>query len=224
MATKRSIIKARLILIGCTLVLVALLAGASWAVFGNRNVTETALPSDEPMPTIIDGQNPFDDANPAEYAVDVSDVDRSKREVVAKKFVEIATTWYPGTDYNETKALLRASGLMSPDLAAKIAGPDRPTTSEPWRIWGERNGWSIPSVKVREPLHGAESDDVDNEFVNTEVPVVWRWLAEGFNSEYGDEQRIYYLAMTNNPERGWEVADYTVDFMDWGSKDSPSAP
>ncbi|MGP5030745.1 hypothetical protein ACTXJG_04810 [Glutamicibacter arilaitensis] len=170
------------------------------------------------MPTIIDGHNPFDDANPAEYAVDVSGVDRSKREVVAKKFVEIATTWYPGTDYNETKALLRASGLMAPELAAKIAGPDRPTTSEPWRVWGERNGWSIPSVKVRDPLHGAESDDVNNEFVNTEVPVVWRWLAEGFSSEYSDEQRIYYLAMTNSPERGWEVAGYTVDFLSWGTE------
>jgi len=48
------------------------------------------------------------------------------------------------------------------------------------------------------------------------------WI-EGLNSEYGDEQRIYYLAMTNNPERGWEVADYTIDFLDWGSKESLSS-
>ncbi|MGO2069233.1 hypothetical protein [Glutamicibacter arilaitensis] len=218
MTSKRSLLKDRLILIGIALLTVVLISGAAWAIFGDRAASQTTEPSAEPMPSIIEGQNPFDDANPSEYAVDVSNVDRTNREAVAKKFVEISTTWYPGTDYNETKAILRASGLMSPDLADKIAGPDRPTTDEPWRVWGERNGWSIPSVKVREPLHGAESDDETNEFVNTEVPVVWRWIAEGYNSEYSDEQRIYYLAMTDNPERGWEVADYTVDFMEWATQ------
>ena len=217
MSNKRSLLKARIILIGIVLLSIALVSGVAWAVFGNRTASESFEEPADPMPIIVEGQNPFDDANPAEYAVDVSGVDRTKREVVAQKFVEISTTWYPGTDYNETKAILRASGLMSPKLAAEIAGPDRPTTSEPWRVWGERNGWSIPSTKVRDPLHGAESDDEDNEFVNTEVPVVWRWLAEGYSSEYSDEQLIYYLAMTENPERGWEVADYTVSSLPWGT-------
>lgn len=219
MTSKRSLLKARLILVGIALLAIALISGAAWAVLGNRTATESLEESADPMPNIIEGQNPFDGVNPAEYAVDVSDVDRSKRKVVAQKFVEISTTWYPGTDYNETKAILRASGLMSPDLASKIAGPDRPTTSEPWRVWGERNGWSIPSTKVRDPLHGAESDDEDNEFVNTEVPVVWRWVAEGYNSEYSDEQLIYYLAMTDSPERGWEVDAYTVESLPWGTED-----
>lgn len=207
MAITGSKTKSRVLLSLIVVVLIAAMAGGAWAIFGNKS---------EPIaePTTPVESSPTENGEDATfYAVETSDVDRQSRQEVAKRFVELATTWYPGTDFNETKAEMRASGLVAPEKAKEIIAPDRPAIGEAWSMWADRNGYSIPSVKVREPLHGAESDEVTNDVVNTEVAVVWRWKADGFNSETSDEQRIYYLAMREDAERGWEVLDYTVESL-----------
>lgn len=206
--------KARAQLVLIALAILAMIAGTSWAVVSSNQAKHKAAQeqpakeesANEPTSSPADGEE-----EALKYAVDVSDVDRTNRDAVAKRAVEIMTTWYPGTDYNETRAEQRAAGLMSLEKAKSITAPERPATGEDWRRWGELDGYSKPTVKIREPLHGAESDSDDQEVVNVEAIAIWQWAAKGKNSVVSDEQLIYYLAMADSPENGWEVLDYMVE-------------
>lgn len=205
MDTRKSLIKSRMAIIALGILCLALVSGGAWAVIGAFTPETKNNPG---QPTASDSA--FD---PLSYAINVSDVDRTSRTAVAKRFAEIATTWYPAKDHSLTDAELRATGLMSLEKAQKMFLPERPATGEDWNLWGKRNGYTIPNVQVREPLHGAESDNPDNEFVNVEVTVMYRWKAADFDSEYADEERVFYLAMSEDPEIGWEVTDYLYEVI-----------
>lgn len=206
MDTRRSVRRAKALIIS-VFVLVVCIAGATiWAI------TKPSAPKEEftaPPQTMLT-QTPED---PLKYAVDVSDVDRKNREQVARKFAEIATTWYPAKDFNKTQAVFRAAALLTPEKAQELIVPERPHSGAEWLQWGQRDGYTVPSVNIREPLHGAESDEIANAFVNTEAEVVYRWKAEGFESEYVDEQWIYYMAMTQDKDGNWSVGDFTYEIL-----------
>lgn len=205
MDTRKSLIKSRMTIIALGILCLALISGGAWAVIGAFTPETKNNPG---QPTASDSA--FD---PLSYAIDVSDVDRTSRTAVAKRFAEIAMTWYPAKDHSLTDAELRATGLMSLERAQSMFLPERPATGEEWNLWGKRNGYTIPNVQVREPLHGADSDSPDNEFVNVEVSVVYRWKAVDFDSEYVDEERVFYLAMHEDSKIGWEVSDYLYEVI-----------
>lgn len=219
MDTRKSLIKSRILLSVLAVACLLLISGVTWALVGAFSPAESEESSDQPPAS----DSAFD---PLSYAIDVSDVDRSSRTAVAQRFVEIATTWYPGKDHSSTDAELRATGLMKLERAREMFLPERPGTGKDWNTWGARNGYSIPNVQVRAPLHGADSDNPDNEFVNVEATVQYRWKAEGFESQFVDEQRVFYLAMHENPDKGWEVADYIYESIPINrsskTEDSPS--
>ncbi|WP_431711468.1 hypothetical protein [Glutamicibacter uratoxydans] len=208
METHKSLVTSRITITVLAIMGLIMAAGAAWALFGAFIPAESG--STESKATTEISELAFD---PLSYAIDVSGVDRTNRNAVAQHFTEIATTWYPARDHSRTDAELRATGLMSEDKAQTLILPERPATGDDWTLWGKRNGYSIPNVDVREPLHRAESDNPDNEFVNVEVTVTYRWKAKGFDSQFVAEERVFYLAMREDPDLGWEVTDYLYDVL-----------
>lgn len=202
--------KARITLAAIVVAVLALVGVGSWAVFGNKK-------SDDPIPeaNFQDSMNPLDTDDPLSYAVDVSDVDRESMTAVAERFVELAMTWYPGTDYNLTQAEMRASGLMTEDALAKVDSPDRPTSGYEWQLWGERKGYTVPYPHTREPMDGEFLADNNLGFTPAEVEAKFSWAADGWNSEYDDEQWIWYLAMIKDENGEWAVGGYTTETITW---------
>lgn len=213
---------ARLFLIAVAMVAIVCVGSLTWA-FTTRNNGESKdkEQSEQVEPSTQASSTPGAlDYLPKELrtiAVDVSKVDRTDPEAVALRAAEIMTTWYPGSDYNRSVADQRAAGLVAARRAEAIGLPERPATGEPWNTWASRNGWTVPSVKIRgsQDINEDYTGKTSKNTTQVEVASAWKWAAEGYNSELSDRQYIFYFSLTKHPERGWEIEDWTTDVLDY---------
>lgn len=148
----------------------------------------------------IDG--PDEQENNAEAPTPTTEV---QFEAEALQAAEIMTTWTPAEDFNRTDAELRASQLMTNELANSIEAPQRPATGKEWNTAAEANATSHPTVEV-------------NHYTDTEpgtVAVVarWEWITEnGDMLPHEGQERIYYFAFNDDGE----IHDYTYETVRQG--------
>jgi len=121
-------------------------------------------------------------------------------EAEALQAAEVMTTWKPAEDYNRTDAELRASQLMTDELANSIEAPQRPATGQEWTTAAEANATSHPTVEV-------------NQYTDTQPGTVsvfasWEWITEsGETLPHEEQERIYYFAFNDQGQ----IHDYTYE-------------
>lgn len=169
-----------------TLIIVAIVVAglviAGGTIFTIQRVTNTE-PEQAP-PTSEAPSEP--DSPPADtQQPDIDPDDREALEAIALEAAEIMTTWDPNEDFNQTAAELRATDLMTDELADQITAPERPATGTEWLEAAEANATSDPTVEVNQ---GTESEVVS-------VIATWTWTTpEGQTVFTADERRAFYFA------------------------------
>lgn len=135
-----------------------------------------------------------------EPVMDESSTDKVPDEDTALQAAEVMTTWKPAEDYNRTDAELRASQLMTDELANSIEAPQRPATGQEWNTAAEANATSHPTVEV-------------NQYTDTQPGTVsvfasWEWITEsGETLPHEEQERIYYFAFNDQGQ----IHDYTYE-------------
>lgn len=135
-----------------------------------------------------------------EPVTDESSTDKVPDEDTALQAAEVMTTWKPAEDYNRTDAELRASQLMTDELANSIEAPQRPATGQEWNTAAEANATSHPTVEV-------------NQYTDTQPGTVsvfasWEWITEsGETLPHEEQERIYYFAFNDQGQ----IHDYTYE-------------
>lgn len=121
-------------------------------------------------------------------------------ETEALHAAEVMSTWTPAEDFNRTDAEIRATDLMTDELANSIEAPERPATGQEWNAAAEANATSQPTVEI-------------NEFTDTQQGTVsvfatWEWSAEnGETIPNEGQERIYYFAFNDQGQ----IHDYTYE-------------
>ncbi len=135
-----------------------------------------------------------------EPVTDESSTEEVPDEETALQAAEVMTTWKPAEDYNRTDAELRASQLMTDELANSIEAPQRPATGQEWNTAAEANATSHPTVEV-------------NQYTDTQPGTVsvfasWEWITEsGETLPHEEQERIYYFAFNDQGQ----IHDYTYE-------------
>lgn len=135
-----------------------------------------------------------------EPVTDESSTEEVPDEETALQAAEVMTTWKPAEDYNRTDAELRASQLMTEELANSIEAPQRPATGQEWNTAAEANATSHPTVEV-------------NQYTDTQPGTVsvfasWEWITEsGETLPHEEQERIYYFAFNDQGQ----IHDYTYE-------------
>ena len=126
-------------------------------------------------------------------------------EAEALTAAELMTTWTPAEDFNRTDAELRATHLMTEELANSITAPERPATGQEWLDAAEANATSQPTVEV--------NNYTDTEHGTVSVFASWEWIAESGETLPNEEQeRIYYFAFNDQGQ----IHDYTYETVRQG--------
>lgn len=90
---------------------------------------------------------------------------------LAQQFAEVSTTWDAATDIHHTEGLMRATPLMTPELAETIDLPHRPTTSPNWRDAAQHEARSVAWVSYYEEEETEGSTEVI-------MDICWSWVTE----------------------------------------------
>lgn len=173
-------------------VVMGLLGGVVWAITAANSSEESQTPTDNSTSAI--------DATPPQSPSHVTTQDE---ESLALEATEIMTTWTPSEDRTQTAAELRASHLMTDELANRLQEPQRATGGEDWRQAQDTNATSHPTVEIAE---GTEEGMVT-------VSARWQWVeGNGSNSWWPDERRAYHFTFTQ--ENGeLRIHDYTYETL-----------
>lgn len=151
-----------------------------------------------------------------EIPADVSAEDLN-HEDLALLFAETSTTWDTTEDAHHTEGLLRATPLMSEDLADTVEMPHRPTTSPTWRDAAVFDARSFAWVSYYE-------DEETEAGTEATMDVCWAWVTDD-ETVIVDGPRALDLTV-NETSDGPRVTDFTYEdpdpFVD--NSNSPCRP
>jgi len=182
-----------ILLIGIAgIAILALLGGAVWAITAANSSDETDSPNDDNRTAV--------DATPPQSSSDIATQDE---ETLALEATEIMTTWTPSEDRTQTAAELRASHLMTDELANRLQEPQRATGGDDWHQAQDTNATSHPTVEITE---GTEAGMVT-------VSARWQWIeGNGSNSWWPNERRAYHFTFTEEDGQ-LLIHDYTYETL-----------
>lgn len=191
--------KARVLLIGLGVILVALMVGAGIYFI---NVANHRADIPVTMPSVQAGQQT---AAPG-VVEDLKGVDRTDRDAVALAAARIMTTWNPKNDLTETAAAIRASPLLSQELAQNTVEPLRGSSNATWAEMAARNAVTDSIVEFPPDEHEDERPNPDA----LTLHATWEWVGDNVRLAHPDT-RIFFMQMKKNNAQQWEVAGYTYN-------------
>lgn len=140
----------------------------------------------------------------AEVPTEVSADDLTQEEL-ALLFAETSATWDTAEDVHHTEGLLRATPLMSKDIADTVEMPHRPTTTPTWRDAAAFDARSVAWV------HYYEDEEAENGTAAT-VDVCWAWITDS-ETVFVDGPRTLDLTV-GETSSGPRIVDFTYEDPD----------
>lgn len=122
-----------------------------------------------------------------------------QQQRIALDAAKIMTTWTPATDTTRTDAELRARHLMTPERAAAVIAPQKPTGGAEWAQAQKANATSVPTVEV--------NDAVDGNVV--EVHATWTWRTPDGAELPNQPRTVRYYRFAFSPTDPGKIEDYT---------------
>ena len=151
-----------------------------------------------PLPTLSSSAATATPAPPAETAHEHTG-GTAEQQAIALEAAKIMTTWTPAKDATRTEAELRARHLMTPERAAKVITPERPSTGAEWTAAAKDEATSAPVVTLNDRA------DVPG----VAVRATWSWKRPDGSALPRAGKPIRYYTFTFDPDDPTKINDYT---------------
>lgn len=168
-----------------------------------------SLEEPAPLPTLSSSAATATPAPPAETAHEHTG-GTAEQQAIALEAAKIMTTWTPAKDATRTEAELRARHLMTPERAAKVITPERPSAGAEWTAAAKDEATSAPVVTLNDRA------DVPG----VAVRATWSWKRPDGTALPRTSTPLRYYSFTFSDTDPTKIQDYS--YTDRNTQATPS--